>query len=88
MLILNKDPRERKQMQLEELLYEAYDKADWSKICPPLDKNGRHRLDEIQGLVGRATACIAKIRKYAEESGNAELIGLLDFLEREKKEKS
>ena len=88
MLILNKDPRERKQMKLEELLYEAYDKADWSKICPPLDQNGCHRLDEIQVLVGRATARIAKIRKYAEESGNAELIGLLDYLEREKKEKS
>lgn len=76
---LNKDPTERKQMQLEGLLFEVYDKADWSKFFPPVGHAGITRLDHIQGLVTRVTARIAKIRKYAEDSSNSELLRLLDY---------
>ena len=69
-------------MQLEGLLNEAYDKADWSKIFSPLDQAGRRRLDEIQGLLARATGRIASIRKHAEETDNTALLDLLDYPER------
>lgn len=69
-------------MKLEGLLFEAYDKADWSKIFPPLNPSGRRRLDEIQGLLARATGRIASIRKHAEETGNTAILDLLDYPER------
>lgn len=74
-----KDPTKRRQMQLEELLLEICDKADWSKFVPPVGPAGITRLDNVQGLVARVTARIAKIRKHAEDSGNSELLRLLDY---------
>lgn len=82
MLILNKESRERKQMQLEGLLFEAHDKADWSKIFPPLNQAGCKRLDEIQGLVARVTSRIDRIRKHATQTGDTALLALLDYPER------
>jgi hypothetical protein len=66
-------------MKVEDLLLEARDEADWTKFFPPVNQIGVRRLNNIRGLVGRATARIAKIRKYAEESGNADLLRLLDY---------
>jgi hypothetical protein len=80
-LILNKESREGKQMQLEGLLFEARDKADWSKIFPPLNPNGCRRLDEIQGLLTCVSGRIASIRKHAEETGNTAVLDLLDYPE-------
>lgn len=79
MWMWNEDPTKRKQMQLEELLHEVYDKADRSKFFPPVGPADTARLDNIQGLVARVSARIAKIRKYAEDSGNSELLRLLDY---------
>ena len=75
----NEYPTKRKQMQLEELLLEVYEQADWSKFFPPVGPADTARLDNIQGLVARVTARIAKIRKHAEDSGNSELLQLLDY---------
>jgi len=79
MWMWNENPTKRKQMQLEELLLEIYEKVDWSQFFPPVSPAGINRLDNVQGLVTRVSARIARIRKHAEDSGNSELLRLLDY---------
>lgn len=50
-----------------------------ASFFPPVNPAGINRLNDVQGLVTGVTARIAKIRKHAEDSGNSELLRLLDY---------
>ncbi len=67
-----------KGVSLEDLLYAAYEKADWTKIVPKPNQAGCQQIDEIQGLVARATSRLAKIRRLATEAKAKNILAVLD----------